>query len=113
MSDVENIPAKWEGSVKTGVLRGLSLHLFQGLLVPAIIFLFGLFYPHDKEPLLAGFIVSAYAWGVTQFLYLGPAAWLAFRKGERETGKGLLILAGIGVLLNGACDARWGWLKVF
>ncbi len=49
MSDVENIPAKWEGSVKTGVLRGLSLHLFQGLLVAAIIFLFGLFSPKTKN----------------------------------------------------------------
>lgn len=108
MSDVENIPAERKGSVTTGILRGLSLHVFQILLVPAIVFLFGLFYPQDKEPLAAGQFFSIYAWGVTQFLYLGPAAWLAFRKGERETGKGLLILAGVGVLLNGACDARMG-----
>lgn len=105
MSDSEDVPAESEGSVAKGVLLGLLLHLFQFLLVPGIEFLFGVFYPQDKEPLAAGLLFSAYAWSVTQFLYLGPAAWLAFRKGERGTGKGLLIVGGVGVLLNGACDA--------
>ena len=105
MSDAENIPEKFKGSVRKGFLLGLLLHLLQFLIVPGTEFLFGVFYPREKEPLLAGLLFSAYAWSVTQFLYLGPAAWWAFRRGERETGKGLLIIAGLGVLLNGACDA--------
>ena len=53
----------------------------------------------------AGLLFCFYAWSVTQFLYLGPAAWLAYRKGQRETSKGFLIVAAVGVLINGACDA--------
>jgi len=104
MSDAENIPAKFKGSVRKGLLLGLLLHVLQLAIVPGIQFLFGVFYPQHKEPLAAGILFSAYAWSVTQFLYLGPAAWLAFRHGEPETGKGLLIIGAIGVLLNGACD---------
>ncbi len=45
------------------------------------------------------------AWRVTQFLCLGPAA-MAFRKsGNTETAEGILIAAGVGLLLDGACDA--------
>ncbi len=106
MSDAENMPAKFKGSVGKGLLLGLLLHFLQFLVVPGIEFLFRVFYPQDQEPLAAGLLFSAYAWSVTQFLYLGPAVWLAFRKGEPETGKGLLIIAGLGVLLNGACDVR-------
>jgi hypothetical protein len=104
MSDSQSIAAPYQGSVPKGVLLGLLLHLLQFLLVPGIGLLLGVFYP-DKEPLAAAYLISAYAWSVTQFVYLGPAAWLAFRRGERETGKGLLIVAAAGILLNGGCDA--------
>lgn len=105
MSDSESIPAEFKGSLAKGVLLGLLLHLLQILVVPGIAFLFDVFYPPDKEPIAAGLLFSAYAWSITQLLYLGPATWLAFRSGERETGKGLLIVAAVGILLNGACDA--------
>ena len=105
MSEFESIPPKLDGSVGLGVLLGLLLHLMQFLVVPGITFLFDVFYPPAKEPRAAGFLFSFYAWSVTQFLYLGPAAWLAYRKGQRETGKGLLLVAAVGVLINGACDA--------
>jgi hypothetical protein len=72
----------------------LLLHLLQFLVVPGITVLYN-----------PGLPFSVYAWGLTQFLYLGPAVWLAYRWGWRKTAKGLLIVAGIGVLLNGACDA--------
>ncbi len=45
------------------------------------------------------------AWGATQFLYLGPLLWWLKRKGFHQAMKGVLIVAGIGILLNGACDA--------
>lgn len=34
------------------------------------------------------------------FVYLGPAAWVAYRKGQPKTGKGFLLLGGFGVLMN-------------
>ena len=105
MSEFESIPPKLAGSVGRGVLLGLLLHLLQFLVIPGTTFLFGVFYPQDKQPFFAGLLFSSFAWSVTQFLYLGPAAWLAYRKGQRETGKGLLIVAAVGVLINGACDA--------
>jgi hypothetical protein len=105
MSESESVPPKVAGSVGRGILLGLLLHLLQLLVVPGIAFLYGVFYPRAKEPFAAVLLFCLFAWSVTQFLYLGPAAWLAYRKGQRETGKGLLIVAAVGVLLNGACDA--------
>jgi hypothetical protein len=93
------------GSVGRGVGLGLLLHLLQIVIVPGTTLLAGAFYPRDKEPLAAGLLFSAYAWSLTQFLYLGPAAWMAFRRGQRETAKGLLIVGAIGILINGGCDA--------
>jgi hypothetical protein len=104
MFELESTRPKPNGSVGRGVFLGLVLHLFQILLVPAVAILFGLFYPHD-QPGLAGLLFSFYAWSVTQFLYLGPATWLAFRKGDSETGKGILLVGAVGVLINGTCDA--------
>jgi hypothetical protein len=100
-----NIPAKSDGSVGLGIGFGLLLHLLQLLVVPGIAVLYGVLYPRTPYSGLAALLLSAYAWGLTQFLYLGPAIWLAYHKGQRETAKGFLIVAGVGVLLNGACDA--------
>src|SRR2546429_9878923 len=45
--------------------------------------------------------------GVAQVLWMGPA-WLHYRnKGETETAKGILVIAGIVFLLNATC---WGML---
>jgi hypothetical protein len=105
MFELESIPPNLHGSVGRGVFLGLVLHLFQILVVPVILILFDVFYPAHKEPGAAGLLFCIYAWSVTQFLYLGPAAWLAYRKGQTETGKGFLIVAAVGVLINGTCDA--------
>jgi hypothetical protein len=107
MFELESTRPKPHGSVGRGVFLGLVLHLFQILVVPVIFVLFSIFNPDQQEPGLAGLLLCIYAWSVTQFLYLGPAAWLAYRKGQRETGKGLLIVAAVGILINGACDASF------
>lgn len=99
------ILAEPQGSVGRGVGLGLLLHLLQIVIVPGTMLLADAFYAQDKEPLAAGLLFSVYAWSLTQFLYLGPAAWMAFRRGQRETAKGLLIVGAIGILINGACDA--------
>jgi hypothetical protein len=107
MFEFESSPPKPHGSVGRGVFLGVVLHLFQILVVPVILVLFSIFYPASKEPGAAGLLFCVTAWSATQFLYIGPAAWLAFRKGLPETGKGILIVAAVGVLINGACDASF------
>ena len=104
MFELESTRPKPNGSVGRGVFLGLVLHLFQILVVPVILVLFSIFYPAHQEPGLAGLLLCIYAWSVTQFLYLGPAAWLAFRKGDSDTGKGILLVGAVGVLINGTCD---------
>jgi len=44
-------------------------------------------------------------WGVTQLVYMIPAAWGAWRHGHTETAKGIMIVAGAGFLLNALCVA--------
>src|SRR5262245_9960989 len=43
--------------------------------------------------------------GAAQLVYMGPAIVIAFRKGHRRLGKGLIIAAAVVALLNAAC---WG-----
>ena len=90
---MSEIPQIERGSVGKGIGLAIASHLAQFIIVPII--LFG----------GAGGIVFAMAtWGLTQFLYLGPLAWVFHQNGESNTVKGILITAGIGFLLNGACD---------
>jgi hypothetical protein len=96
-----------KGSVKEGVSKAVLLHSLQFLMVPAATSLTLLALnsrPRPRTGMTAAFFFQAF-WSVTQFLYLGPAAWIAKRKGRTETMKGILIVAAIGVLLNGACDS--------
>jgi hypothetical protein len=90
MSD--GIPSR-KNSVSFGVGQGVLLHLCQVLIVPIL----------SLVPM--GFGVALMAWSLTQFLYMGPAIIMARRAGHKETAKGLVMVAAIGVLLNGACDA--------
>ena len=46
--------------------------------------------------------------GLAQFLWLAPLYWRFRQKGKTETAKGILLTAGITLLLNGAC-----WLTVW
>jgi hypothetical protein len=52
----------------------------------------------------AGFL-SIGCIGVSQFLYVGPALWLAGRKRHANAVRGLWIGAGITFLLNATCWA--------
>jgi hypothetical protein len=92
--------------VTRGVLIGFLLHLWQVVLIPAMATIAGMIHrakPNDLD--VAGLMFALGTWSVTQFVYLGPAAWIASRKGDKETAKGMMLLAAVGVLLNGACDA--------
>jgi hypothetical protein len=92
-------------SVSHGVNQGILLHLFQILLVPIFSFTIPLFYSTKGDLGLTGFVFALSAWSLTQFLYIGPAIAIAYRSGSKATAKGLILVASIGILLNGACDA--------
>jgi hypothetical protein len=77
-------------SIGNGIGTGLLLHSWQILIIPVLS--------------IAGFF-GLLAWSLTQFIYLGPAIVIARRAGKNETAKGLILVAAIGILLNGACDA--------
>ncbi len=81
-----------DDSVTAGALYACPLHFFQ-IIIIVLSFLL---------PALARYSISA--WSLTQFFYLGPAIWFATRGGQRQKAKGIWIVAGIGVLLNGGCD---------
>jgi hypothetical protein len=90
------------GSALLGALLVMPLHLFA---VPLAML----------SSVLAGYLnVQGYdqiAWvfwpvffiGLSQWLYLGPAIWIFWRKGRRRTAAGLAIGGGITLLLNSAC----------
>jgi hypothetical protein len=43
--------------------------------------------------------------GISQFVYIGPAIWIAHKHGQDNRMKGLIIAASLVALLNAAC---WG-----
>ena len=49
------------------------------------------------------FRLPLYLIGVTQFLYVAPIAWLAYRRSHIFFLQGVLTAAGITVLIDGAC----------
>jgi hypothetical protein len=92
-------------SFSNGVGIGLILHFWQILIIPVLtIAIPFLYHPRAPMAVLAGFFALT-AWSLTQFIYMGPAIVIARRAGKNETAKGLILVAAIGVLLNGACDA--------
>jgi hypothetical protein len=96
-----------KGSVGAGVGIALGLHLLQFAMIPAAAALGSIANSAPHQPytgLSAVFLLIAF-WSVTQFLYLGPAAWIAKSNGRTETMKGILIVAAVGILINGACDS--------
>jgi cbb3-type cytochrome oxidase subunit 3 len=108
MSDPDNPRSKGFDHVNRGFGIGCLLHLFQLAIIPLIIVVTPILYrPQSRGEFaeLSSLALALGAWSVTQFLYLGPAAWIFFRRGEKETAKGILIPAALGVLLNGSCDA--------
>lgn len=99
----DTMPSSPEDTIGRGAGLAIALHLIQFLLVP-IISAAGSMFQRPNDLGLGGFVLAIAAWSLTQFLYLGPAAWLAWRRKQREKMKGILIVAGVGVLLNGGCD---------
>jgi len=79
-----------------GIWKGIGitllLHLLLFLVPPAIFFI-----------------------GLTQLIYVIPAAIIAFSKGKKEIGQGILIGAGITFLVNTACFGAVisGWIPLF
>jgi len=80
--------------------------LFTGMYhVIAIVILCGLSVLLPLGPLerLAGIFVVLL--GVTQFVYMGPAIYYAYQRGDTNVAKGLIIGAAITFVLYGACWA--------
>jgi hypothetical protein len=73
------------------VLKGLGLLLLLHLLqIPMSFFTVG---------------ISVFLIGVTQVVYVVPAAIISWKHGNRNVSKGVMIGAGITVLLNATCTA--------
>ena len=85
--------------MSNSVGRGVGLGCLLQLLTAVVsVLVLSDFYPRIAESRF-GFV----AYGVIPFLFLGLAACLAYLRGQRETGKGLLIVAAVGVLISGYC----------
>lgn len=98
-------PVPRGNSVSLGVGVGLALHLLQFLVVPLVSIAVPMLYHDRGKAAYAGIGFAIMGWSVTQFVYMGPAIAIARRTGHKETAKGIMIVAAIGVLLNGVCDA--------
>jgi hypothetical protein len=96
--------SRWN-SVLVGVWLGVLLHLLQLLVVPLVSVTVPMLYHDRGKAGYAGIAFAIMGWSVTQFIYMGPAIAIARSMGRKETAKGILIVAAIGVLLNGLCDA--------
>src|SRR4051812_21048548 len=86
-----------QGSVALGVLIRSSLHMLQ---IPIVIAVQVLGRIEDRP-----WAIALLGWSVTQLLYMVPATLFARARGAPYTARGIMIVAGISVLLNGACDA--------
>jgi len=95
-------PTPDPGSALVGALLVIPLHL---LVVPLVFLsgmVAGLFHIEGYDQITWVFW-PAFGIGLSQWLYLGPAIWIALRKGRRRTAAGLAIGGGITLLLNSAC----------
>jgi hypothetical protein len=90
------------GSALVGALLVIPLHLF---VVPLAIIstLVGSFFHVEGYDQIIWVSWPVFGIGLSQWLYLGPAIWIALRKGRRRTAAGLAIGGGITLLLNSAC----------
>lgn len=83
----------FRNTVRSGVITGLLLQVFQVLFAASIF----------------GFFLVIF-WGVTQIVYILAAVLWARSKGYFELSKGLLIAAGVCFLLNGLCAGLFFFL---
>jgi hypothetical protein len=91
---------QWPDTVGVGARKALLLHLFQIVIIPVINIIASS--SNTRLPLAMWAITG---WGLTQLLYMVPAIVIAVRAGQKQIAKGVVIVAAIGMLLNGACDA--------
>lgn len=86
-------------SIGEGIGIGVFFHLCQAAILVVLSFV------------VPGFsFIALVGWGVTQLFYMAPAIVIACRAGKNETAKGLILVAAIGFLLNGACDAYFAYV---
>ena len=88
-----------KGSIWAGL--GLTL-LFHFVVLVSLLFILGTVVSGERG-LELGILPVMYI-GLSQLVYMIPAIWIARRKGETETGKGLIIGASTTFLLNAACN---------
>jgi hypothetical protein len=106
MFELECTPPRPDGSVGRGVFLGLVLDLFQIALFPTVLLLCEIIFPPHEGRLLIGIMFYFYYWSLTRFVYLAPAAWVAYRRHQRKTAIGFLLVGGIGVVINAIWLAR-------
>ena len=88
------MPAPGEGR---GVTRGFLLNLVLHTVAAIVIGIIG----SRLEPGGALLVLPFLAFlGVTQWLYIGPAAWLLRRRGSNATAKGVLVAGSLTTLAN-------------
>lgn len=91
-------PKKYDGKqVWLGILYCLLLHVAAAALI------YGIISVADAETVTILLLMALGFIGVTQVLYITPAAIIAKKKGRTGIMQGLLIGAGITFLLNAAC----------
>src|SRR4029453_17548013 len=100
-------PAAGEGR---GVARGVVLSV---LLHPAALILIGIIgsaFDRNEGALIAlPFLVLI---GLTQWLYLGPVAWLLRRRGSTAAAKGVVIGGSVVTLASGLCFGGFAVLSL-
>jgi hypothetical protein len=88
-----------KGSIWAGL--GLTL-LFHFVVQVSTLFILGTIVTGERGLELS--LLPVMYIGLSQLVYMIPAIWIARRKGETETAKGLIIGASLTFLLNAACN---------
>lgn len=103
----EPAPKRDDIGVVIGVAITMVLHVV--CLVPLAAALLTIFSIVDLGEAAAFVPVVLFgAIGISQAIYVGPAAWYAHRRGRVDVARGILLGAGMTVLLNAAC---WGAVR--
>jgi hypothetical protein len=88
------------GDIATGCVLTVVFHVIFIVVVFGIVGFFDI--PSFLEYVLTAFLLGL---GLSQFLYIGPAIYYAYRRGRPNIAKGFIIGAGITFLLMAACWA--------
>src|SRR5262245_57096824 len=100
-------PAPGEGR---GVALGVHISLFlHPIALIAVAMIGGALYGREGPLLVLPFMAFI---GVTQWIYVGPVAWLLRRRGSAAAAKGVMIAGGLGTLLSTLCYGGMGLLSL-